>query len=174
MDFNQALKTAGNPRSEIEARKRAALREFRQTCAAAEKFAMASIPKLQELNHNDIAPLIAQVESAGIHDRELGLYLFDLKRIMEKPNELQEHLRSLRAVDWESISSPPYKDEVDPGKRDALARHFQTKLMKFGDVQGEAKSLIERVRQRVIMLGELAQRNGAPSSLTLSAPHGGD
>jgi hypothetical protein len=160
MNFTEAKKLAGTPAAEIEKQKQAALRDFRRECAEAEKIGQAAIKTLNELNLNVVQPFIAEIEAAGIRDREVLKFLFALKELTKKPQELHEHLGSLRAVTWEQISSPPYKDHVDEGKRAALVRHYTTKLSKFGDVEGAARILIQQTRERIIELANAAERNG--------------
>ncbi len=170
--LNQAIGMIANPRREIEKTQRAELRNFRVSLTGAEKFAEAEIPKLEELNLNDIAPLVSRIEEANIHDLELARMLFDLRELTKKPSELRGHLEQLRATNWQGISSPPFHEQVDQRKRDGLARHFVRVLSKFGDHRGAVRSLIERINQRIIMLAENARRDGAASSIRISVPPG--
>jgi hypothetical protein len=160
MNFTQAKKLAGTPLAEIEKQKQAALRDFRRECAEAEQIGQAAIKIFDQLNLNAIKPFISEIEGAGIHDNEVARFVFDLKELTKKPQELHEHLGSLRAVTWEQLSSPPYKDRVDEGKRAALVRHYTAKLSKFGDVEGTARILIQQTRERIIELASAAERNG--------------
>ena len=166
------LNVIGKPVGKLEAEKRAELRRVAEKCADAEKYAEAAARRLTQLNL-ELAPFVEQVEAANIGDREIDRMLFDLRRIMEKPNELASHLRQLRAIKWEDISSPPYTEQVDIMKRDALVRRFITALSRFGDIEGHARDSMAQIRQRITMLADAARRDGRPDSFPLLVPSSG-
>ena len=154
MQLSQALKTIGNPRSEIEKTKRAKECEWHKQREPAKKYALAAIPALDALFGSEVRPFIAEVEVAGIRDTEVHTHLHELRQLLNKPNELRQHLAALEQVDWFQLNQTSYPDQFDSFRRAALGRHFDNVLSRFGAVDMRAKELMTAIRSRIVWLAE--------------------
>ena len=78
----------------------------------------------------------------------------ELHVLLDKPNELRQHLAALEQVDWFQLNQTSYPDQLDIYRSAALGRHFDNVLSKFGAVDRRAKELITAIRSRIVWLAE--------------------
>jgi hypothetical protein len=128
MQFSQALKTIGNP--------------------------LAVVPMLDALFGTEVRPFIAEVEAARLRDTEVHTHLHELRQLVNKTNELRQHLAALEQVDWFQLNQPSYPDQFDQFRSAALGRHFDNVLSRFGAVDLRAKELMASIRSRIVWLAE--------------------
>lgn len=151
-ELNQALNRIGNPRAKINAAKKKHLAEFFRLCQPYDEHARAALQRLDKLVKDEIGPFIAKLNAANVLDDIVSELAFELKRLVNKPGELRTHLAALRATTFETMASTIDPDQLDQRKRDWLVQFYEAKLVKFGDVEGAARSLMTRIQERVIAL----------------------
>lgn len=116
---------------------------------------------LEALFGTEVRPFIAEVEAAGIRDMEVHNHMHELRQLLDKPNELRQHLSALEQVDWFPLNQTSYPDQLDTYRSAALGRHFDDVLSRFGAVDMRAKELMTAIRSRIVWLAECGVIGGA-------------
>lgn len=168
MEYNDALRVIGNPRSQKAPGQHEAEQKFKQEHEPAKQYALKAIPMIEELFRAEVRPFIAEVEAAGIGDSEDHDHMAELHVLLGKPNELRQHLAAWEAVDFSQLNQPSYPNQLDTFRTAALGRHFDNVLSKFGAVDLRAKELITAIRSRIVWLAECGAipGNSFPIKLT--------
>src|SRR5262245_38451814 len=132
--YHEALVRVGNPRSTIEARHIAILRNFHNELRADKESAERAAATLDTFNRG-VLRFVAEVEQANIGDTQIATWLHKLRSVANVPSQLRAALRDLQQLNWKSVAQSPYPDELDHHKRDALIRDFRRRLTRFGDIE---------------------------------------